>query len=81
MRLPVDRSTPVSTRRPENFDLPADIGDLAIRVLGSADLAKEWLEKPALALDGRIPRDLLSSASGTQLVRELLLRIEYGVYP
>lgn len=70
----------MSTRLLENSDLPADIDGLAIHVLGSVVLAQEWLAKPALALDGRIPRDLLNSVSGTKLVRELLLRIEYGVY-
>lgn len=61
-------------------DLPTDIPALAAQVLGSSVLAKLWLEDPAVALDGQRPSDLLTSKSGEQAVRQLLLRIEYGVY-
>lgn len=64
----------------ETDKLSADIATLAAHVLGSAALARGWLEEPAIALDGRRPADLMTSETGRQLVRELLLRIEYGVY-
>jgi putative toxin-antitoxin system antitoxin component (TIGR02293 family) len=35
---------------------------------------------PAIALDRRRPVDLLSSPAGTELVEQLLGRMEYGVY-
>lgn len=60
--------------------LPSEIAALAEHVLGSADLAKHWLQQPALALDGQLPIDLISSELGRQAVRDLLLRLEYGVY-
>lgn len=61
-------------------NLPDDILALATRVLGSRSLARSWFQRPAVALDGRRPSELLSSEEGIRSVRELLLRIEYGVY-
>ncbi len=62
------------------LDLPYDIHLLAAHVLGSQALAKQWLEQPAVALDGRCPGKLLGSEDGAQAVRELLMRIEFGIY-
>lgn len=61
-------------------DLPDDIQQLAVQVLGSQALAKLWLEQPAMALQGRCPGELLENETSAQAVRELLMRIEFGVY-
>ena len=58
----------------------AAITEHAIDVLGSQDEAERWLLKPALALDQRRPIDLLQSSEGTELVKTLLTRMDYGVY-
>lgn len=58
----------------------AAITEHAIDVLGSQDEAERWLLKPALALDQRRPIDLLQSSEGTELVKALLTRMDYGVY-
>lgn len=60
--------------------LPSEIAALAEHVLGSADLVKHWLQQPALALDGQLPINLMASEQGRKCVRDLLLRLEYGVY-
>lgn len=39
-----------------------------------------WLRRPLPLLEGQSPLDLLDTASGFQVVDELLGRIEYGVY-
>ena len=39
-----------------------------------------WLRRPLALLDNQSPLDLLDTASGFQVVDELLGRIEYGVY-
>ncbi|MBV9989770.1 MAG: DUF2384 domain-containing protein [Alphaproteobacteria bacterium] len=52
----------------------------ATRVMGGQDLAEEWLERPALALNRRRPIDLLSTPAGTEMVMNLLGRLKYGVY-
>jgi len=70
----------MNTSAPSHADLPYDIHLLAAHVLGSQALAKQWLEQPAVALDGRCPGELLESEDGAQAVRELLMRIEFGVY-
>lgn len=60
--------------------LPSDVHELAAHVLGTHALAQEWLNRPALALDGRRPCELLTDPAGAQKVKDLLMRIEYSVY-
>lgn len=52
----------------------------AAEVFGSRAHAKAWMERPALALDNARPVDLLESPQGVDLVMDLLIRLEYGVY-
>lgn len=52
----------------------------ATEVLGTQDAAERWLSRPALALDGQRPIELLSTPVGAQLVEQLLGRIDHGVY-
>ncbi|MGH7185887.1 MAG: type II RES/Xre toxin-antitoxin system antitoxin [Pseudomonadota bacterium] len=52
----------------------------AIDVLGSQDAAERWLSAPAPGLDRRKPIDLLQSSEGTELVKTLLTRMDFGVY-
>lgn len=56
------------------------VTSLAIDVLGSQEAAERWLESPAIGLDRRKPIDLLQSSEGTEMVRTLLTRMDYGVY-
>ena len=49
-------------------------------VLGSREAAERWLSAPAMGLDQRVPIDLLASSEGTEMVKTLLERMEYGVY-
>ena len=52
----------------------------ASRVFGNRDAAERWMAKPAMALDGARPIDLLRTLQGAELVTELLGRLEHGVY-
>lgn len=52
----------------------------ATRTLGSREAAERWLSQKALALEGEKPLDLLGSAPGIEAVKDLLSRMEYGVY-
>jgi putative toxin-antitoxin system antitoxin component (TIGR02293 family) len=54
--------------------------EAAARTLGSLEAAEHWLGQPAVAFNGRCPIDLLSTRQGADLVREHLVRMEYGVY-
>lgn len=52
----------------------------ASEVFGTQEAAEHWLETPAIALEGAKPIDLLSTPPGSEMVRTLLTRIEFGVY-
>lgn len=58
----------------------ADVICRAEEVLGSRDIAEGWMMQPAISLNWARPIDLLSSGPGIEAVKELLGRIEYGVY-
>lgn len=58
----------------------AEVVAKATLVLGTREAAVQWLTSPAMGLDQQKPVDLLATPVGTQLVEELLDRIEHGVY-
>jgi putative toxin-antitoxin system antitoxin component (TIGR02293 family) len=58
----------------------AEVVAKATLALGSREAAVQWLTSPAMGLDQQKPVDLIATPMGTQLVEELLGRIEYGVY-
>lgn len=51
-----------------------------IEVFGSLEKFMGWFNTPSKALGGRVPSDLVSLKTGTQMVMDELGRIEYGVY-
>ncbi len=57
-----------------------EVTEAAERVLGSRLAAEQWLTRPAIALDRERPIDLLTSTIGIQAVKDLLTRMEHGVY-
>jgi putative toxin-antitoxin system antitoxin component (TIGR02293 family) len=61
------------------FDAAGEITALAISVFGKEETAKEWLSERNLATDDKPPIGLLDTAEGVERVKNLLLRIEYGV--
>lgn len=61
-------------------NLPHDIRELAVQVLGTEDLAHLWMQRPAIAFGGQRPSELVANEQGRQEVCELLLRIELGIY-
>ncbi len=50
------------------------------QVLGDKELFKLWLKTPILALSSKRPLDFLNNETGISLVRDLLGRLEHGVY-
>lgn len=73
----------IDCNRVNRFDAAValqEVTDSAIHVLGSRDLAEHWLALPALALDGQRPLDQLGTAPGVEVVKTLLIRLEFGVY-
>lgn len=55
------------------------INILATSVLEDADKAVQWLSQPNPATDDRAPIELIGEPQGFERVKNLLLRIEYGV--
>ncbi len=58
----------------------ADVYTKAQEVLGSKEEAERWMTSPAIGLNSRRPIDLLATATGGDLVKTLLERMEYGIY-
>ena len=52
---------------------------LATTVLGDKDKAQKWLSEPNVAMDNRPPIELIGEKDGFERVKNLLLRVEYGV--
>jgi len=58
----------------------AEILAKATAVFGSQEEAEQWLERPAIGLDQRVPIDLLATPAGVRIVEDFLERLEHGVY-
>ncbi|MDN5849304.1 MAG: DUF2384 domain-containing protein [Nitrococcus sp.] len=58
----------------------ARLYSLAEDVLESEEAASAWLREPVPMLDGEIPLDLLATDWGAERVREVLMRIEHGLF-
>jgi putative toxin-antitoxin system antitoxin component (TIGR02293 family) len=52
----------------------------AFRVFSDEEKANRWLRKPNRALEKAVPIELLESETGAQVVEEMLVAIEYGMY-
>ena len=57
-----------------------EVRKLAVEVLGSEAAAEAWLSEEAIGLENRRPIDLVRSTPGAALVKQLLQRMQYGVY-
>ncbi len=77
LKTPNEALTPEQSTRALNY---AEVLEKATDVLGSRELAEQWMIKPARGLDGETPIDLISNSVGYELVTDFLTRIEYGVY-
>jgi putative toxin-antitoxin system antitoxin component (TIGR02293 family) len=53
---------------------------LAEQIFGDNEKAHRWLRKPKRGLDGATPLASLGSEAGTQLVEEMLYRIDSGFF-
>jgi putative toxin-antitoxin system antitoxin component (TIGR02293 family) len=65
---------------PEGLIRTIEIRTLADRVFGDPGKADAWLKRPSATLSGQRPVDLLRDELGTAVVRELLERIDHGIF-
>ncbi len=58
-----------------------EIWDFGLDVFnGNKGNFKEWLNEPLAPLDGKSPMDIMTNFIGMEQVKQLLGRIQYGVY-
>jgi hypothetical protein len=57
-----------------------EIKTLADRIFGDEEKAEAWLHRPNASLSGQRPMDLLQDELGTAVVREMLERIDHGIF-
>jgi putative toxin-antitoxin system antitoxin component (TIGR02293 family) len=48
------------------------------KIFGNTDEFQEWIEKPAYGLGYKIPKVLMQTSSGIDLIQDELTRIAYG---
>jgi putative toxin-antitoxin system antitoxin component (TIGR02293 family) len=53
---------------------------LSERVLGSKERALRWMREPKRRFEGRTPLDLSGTAAGAQLVEQMLIQIDEGMF-
>jgi putative toxin-antitoxin system antitoxin component (TIGR02293 family) len=53
---------------------------LADRVFGADEKAETWLHRPNASLSGQRPIELLRDELGAAVVREMLERIDHGIF-
>jgi putative toxin-antitoxin system antitoxin component (TIGR02293 family) len=79
-RRRADPSQPLSVEQSGRVWKFAEILAKASEVLGGQREAEEWLNEPAIGLDGYKPIDLLTTSAGADLVERYLGQIQFGVY-
>ena len=79
-RRRADPGLPLSVEQSSRVWKFAEILAKATEVMGGQQHAEEWLNEPAMGLDGYKPIDLLTTTAGSELVETYLGQIEYGVY-
>jgi putative toxin-antitoxin system antitoxin component (TIGR02293 family) len=57
-----------------------EIKTLADRIFGEKEKADAWLNQPNKSLSGQRPADLLQDELGAAVVREMLERIDHGIF-
>jgi putative toxin-antitoxin system antitoxin component (TIGR02293 family) len=86
--LAVTRATLINKKREEKFNAAlserivglTDIYDYGFKVFEDKDKFNHWMVAPNKALGGKAPFDIINSQFGREEVKNILGRIEYGVY-
>jgi putative toxin-antitoxin system antitoxin component (TIGR02293 family) len=71
---------PLNTNGSDRLYRLARIAAYALEVFEDSNTVGNWLFRPNRALGGVAPVEVLDTDAGTERVKELLVRIEYGVY-
>ncbi len=74
------RQEPLSIDESDRLRRVARIYDLAVRVYGDAEDAREWLIGPKRRFEERSPLVLLRTEAGEHAVQEFLIQIDEGYF-
>jgi putative toxin-antitoxin system antitoxin component (TIGR02293 family) len=75
-----DSSTRLTAAQSDRLYRLARIVARAVEVFGDESEAKQWLNEPKLALNGRSPLEVVSTEPGVEQVDIMLGRIEHGIF-
>ena len=86
--LAVTRATLINKKKQEKFNASlserivglADLYDYGFKVFEDKEKFNHWMVAPNKALGGKAPFDIINSQFGREEVKNILGRIEYGVY-
>lgn len=86
--LSVTRATLINKKRGERFGMGlsekivgmADLYSYGFEVFEDKERFNQWMSKPNKALGGQIPYDLIDNQFGREEVKNLIGRIDYGIY-
>ncbi len=86
--LSVTRATLINKKRDQKFGIGlsekivglADLYSYGFEVFEDEDRFNQWMSKSNRALGGQIPYDLIDNQYGREEVKNLIGRIDYGVY-
>ena len=86
--LSVTRATLINKKRSEKFGAGlsekilgmADLYSYGFEVFEDKDRFNQWMSKPNKALNGKAPYDIIDNQFGREEVKNLIGRIDYGIY-
>lgn len=86
--LSVTRATLINKKRGEKFNSGlsekilgmADLYSYGFEVFENEDRFNQWMARPNKALGGQVPYDLIDNQFGREEVKNLIGRIDYGIY-
>jgi putative toxin-antitoxin system antitoxin component (TIGR02293 family) len=86
--LSVTRATLINKKRGERFGAGlsekivgmADLYSYGFEVFEDKERFNQWMSKPNKALGGQFPYDLIDNQFGREEVKNLIGRIDYGIY-
>jgi putative toxin-antitoxin system antitoxin component (TIGR02293 family) len=74
------RQEPLSEIETERLRRVARIYDLAVKVYGDPESARQWLMNPKRRFEERTPITLLRTQAGEEAVEEFLIQIDEGMF-
>lgn len=75
-----DDHTILNTEQSERIIELNNLYSYGNEVFGDASKFKQWIESPIMALGNLKPKEFLDTSLGIRMLKNILSRIEYGVY-